>query len=260
LRARAGPEARPRLASTATACPTPYAHRHSQRSADPAGDDLAGLLIAACQQGTIAPTTATVLVVAQKIVSKAEGRHVDLAGIRPTPRAQSLGAEVDKEPAPGRGDLGESRRVVRHRPGVRSSSTGSLHHGECRRRPLERRPCDRIGAGAAAAGRSGCVRGGIVRSLAAHFGKPLGVIITDSWGRAWRRGTVGVALGSRAFRRSWTCAGGRSCSARAARDPNRICRRDRQRRLLADGTGRRGAAAVLVRASPGRDGRRRPPR
>src|SRR5882724_543967 len=62
------------------------------------GDDLAGQLIAACQQGAIAPADGDVLVVAQKIVSKAEGRHVDLAKIQPSPRAARLAAEVDKDP------------------------------------------------------------------------------------------------------------------------------------------------------------------
>src|SRR5437868_5449786 len=61
------------------------------------GDDLAGLLIAACQQGALVPADGDVLVVAQKIVSKAEGRHVDLASVRPSRRAQSLAAEVDKD-------------------------------------------------------------------------------------------------------------------------------------------------------------------
>src|SRR5947207_1473715 len=82
------------------------------------GDDLAALLIAACEQGALAPADGDVLVVAQKIVSKAEGRHVDLAGIRPSPRAQSVAAEVDKDPRLVEVILRESRRVVRHRPGV----------------------------------------------------------------------------------------------------------------------------------------------
>ena len=64
------------------------------------------------------PADGDVLVVAQKIVSKAEGRHVDLASVRPSQRAQSLAAEVDKDPRLVEVILRESRRVVRHRPGV----------------------------------------------------------------------------------------------------------------------------------------------
>ena len=53
------------------------------------GDDLAGLLIAACERSALAPADGDILVVAQKIVSKAEGRHVDLADVTPSERAQT---------------------------------------------------------------------------------------------------------------------------------------------------------------------------
>jgi len=49
------------------------------------GDDLAGLLIAACERNALAPADGDVVVVAQKIVSKAEGRYVDLAKVKPSP-------------------------------------------------------------------------------------------------------------------------------------------------------------------------------
>ena len=62
------------------------------------GDDLAGLLISACERNALAAVDGDVLVVAQKVVSKAEGRYVDLATVRPSPRAMSLAAEVDKDP------------------------------------------------------------------------------------------------------------------------------------------------------------------
>jgi len=111
--------ARPRLAATATAMSDPVTLITIRNvPLIRPGDDLAGLLIAACQQGAIVPADGDVLVVAQKIVSKAEGRHVDLASVRPSPRAQSLAAEVDKDPRLVEVILRESRRVVRHRPGV----------------------------------------------------------------------------------------------------------------------------------------------
>src|SRR6185312_653091 len=59
-----------------------------------------------------------VLVVAQKIVSKAEGRYVDLARVEPGSEAQRLARETDKDPRLVQVILDESRRVVRHRPGV----------------------------------------------------------------------------------------------------------------------------------------------
>src|SRR5262249_7130900 len=82
------------------------------------GDDLAALLIAACEQNALAPADGDILVVAQKIVSKAEGRYVDLAKVRPSPRAAALAAEVGKDPRLVEVILAESGRVVRTRQGV----------------------------------------------------------------------------------------------------------------------------------------------
>jgi coenzyme F420-0:L-glutamate ligase/coenzyme F420-1:gamma-L-glutamate ligase len=161
------------------------------------GDDLAGLLIAACERSELAPTDGDVVVVAQKIVSKAEGRYVDLANVRPSPRAQSLAAEVDKDPRLIEVILGESRRVVRHRPGVlivehrlgfimaNAGVDRSNVDPAAGAEPVLLLPRDPDASAAR-----------LLERLAGHFHKRLGVIITDSWGRAWRRGTVGVALGA----------------------------------------------------------------
>src|SRR5260370_29551405 len=82
------------------------------------GDDLARLMIGACERSGLATADGDIVVVAQKIVSKAEGRYVDLAKIHPSPRAAALAAEVDKDPRLVEVILAESRRVVRKRPGV----------------------------------------------------------------------------------------------------------------------------------------------
>src|SRR5437868_855653 len=82
------------------------------------GDDLAALLIAACEQNALAPADGDILVVAQKIVSKAEGRYVDLAKVRPSAHAAALAAEVGKDSRLVEVILAESRRVVRTKPGV----------------------------------------------------------------------------------------------------------------------------------------------
>src|SRR3954465_6264256 len=91
------------------------------------GDDLAALLIAACEQGALAPADGDVVVVAQKIVSKAEGRYVDLAQVRPSAHAESLAVQVDKDPRLVEVILGESQRALRHRPRV-----GCAPGGACR--------------------------------------------------------------------------------------------------------------------------------
>ena len=158
------------------------------------GDDVAGLLIRACEQA--APADHDVLAVAQKIVSKAEGRYVDLAQVRPSPRAQRLAAEVNKDARLVEVILSESRRVVRYRPGVlivehrlgfimaNAGVDRSNVDPAMGTEPVLLLPRDPDASAAA-----------LRKRIAGHFGKRLGVVITDSWGRAWRRGAVGMALG-----------------------------------------------------------------
>jgi coenzyme F420-0:L-glutamate ligase/coenzyme F420-1:gamma-L-glutamate ligase len=159
-------------------------------------DDLAGLLILACQQNALAPADGDILVVAQKIVSKAEGRYIDLATVRPSARALHLATEVHKDPRLIEVILGESRRVVRYRPGVlivehrlgfilaNAGVDRSNIDPQAGTEPVLLLPRDPDGSAT-----------DLLARFAAHFRKRLAVIITDSWGRAWRRGTIGVALG-----------------------------------------------------------------
>jgi coenzyme F420-0:L-glutamate ligase / coenzyme F420-1:gamma-L-glutamate ligase len=161
------------------------------------GDDLAALIIAACERSALAPADGNVVVVAQKVVSKAEGRYVDLATVRPSLRAQELAAQVNKEARLVEVILQESRRVVRHRPGVLivehrlgfvMANAGVDHSNvdpQMGAEPVLLLPRDPDASAA-----------GLRDRLAAHFRKQLAVVITDSFGRAWRRGTVGVALGA----------------------------------------------------------------
>lgn len=160
-------------------------------------DDLAELLILACERQAISPKEGDVLVLAQKVVSKAEARYIDLATVVPSARAQSLAAEVEKDPRLVEVILGESHRVVRRRPGIlivehrlgfvmaNAGVDRSNVDPEAGVEPVLLLPRDPDGSAAT-----------LLARLSAHFGKPLAVIISDSWGRAWRRGTVGVALGA----------------------------------------------------------------
>ena len=161
------------------------------------GDDLVALIAAAAARGGMAPADGDVFVVAQKVVSKAENRIVDLGVVEPSARAIAVAAAVRKDPRLVEVILSESRRIVRQRPdvlivehrlgfvmanaGVDQSNVGPADGGE--RALLLPEDPDR----SAEALRSG---------LQARFGVRLGVIINDSFGRAWRRGTVGVALGA----------------------------------------------------------------
>ena len=159
-------------------------------------DDLAALLIAACEQSSLVPAAGDIVVLAQKIVSKAEGRYVDLATVRPSPQAQELAAAVDKDARLTEVILRESRRVVRTRPGVlivehrlgfimaNAGVDRSNVDPAAGREPVLLLPVD--------PDRSAEM---LLARLSKQFGAGLGVIITDSWGRPWRRGTAGVALG-----------------------------------------------------------------
>jgi coenzyme F420-0:L-glutamate ligase/coenzyme F420-1:gamma-L-glutamate ligase len=161
------------------------------------GDDLASLLIAAFGADGARLGDGDVLVLAQKIVSKAEGRYVDLATVKPSARARDLARETQKDPRLVELILEESRRVVRHRPGVlivehrlgfvmanAGIDRSNVDPAEGTE-PVLLLPRDPDGTAAR-----------LLDRLASHFGTKAAVVISDSFGRAWRRGTVGVALGA----------------------------------------------------------------
>jgi len=156
-------------------------------------EDLAQTIGDALLAADLVPVRRDVLVVAQKAVSKAEGRLVDLAGVTPSTRARDLAVETGKDPRLVEVILSESTELVRAKPGVMvmahrqgfvmaqagvdRSNVG--HPDHVLLLPLD---CD---ASAAA----------LRARLQQRFGVALGVIVSDSFGRAWRKGTVNVALG-----------------------------------------------------------------
>src|SRR5262245_26846032 len=77
------------------------------------GDDLGAIIIAAMDKAGLAPQNDDTIVVAQKVVSKAQGRYVDLATVTPSDQAKQLAMEVDKDPRLVEVILRESARVVR---------------------------------------------------------------------------------------------------------------------------------------------------
>src|SRR5579871_1413063 len=83
-----------------------------------AGDDLAALIAAGLGRANLKTTARDVIVVAQKIVSKAEGRKVLLADVKPSPRAVELGAKALKDPRLVELILSESQEVLRVVPNV----------------------------------------------------------------------------------------------------------------------------------------------
>jgi coenzyme F420-0:L-glutamate ligase/coenzyme F420-1:gamma-L-glutamate ligase len=157
------------------------------------GDDLAAL-VAGRAGGELAD--GDVVVFAQKVVSKAEGRLVDLGAVVPSARALEIAARVNKDPRLVEVILGESRRIVRAAPdvlivehrlglvmanaGVDQSNVAAADAGEMALL-LPADPdasAERLRAG-----------------LRAHTGSDVAVVVSDSFGRPWRVGTAGVAIG-----------------------------------------------------------------
>jgi coenzyme F420-0:L-glutamate ligase/coenzyme F420-1:gamma-L-glutamate ligase len=161
------------------------------------GDDLSGLLIAALEQNAVAPRNQDILAVAQKIVSKAEGRYLDLATVEPSRRADELAAQTKKDPRLVEAILSESAEVIRAAPNVLIAAT---RHGIV----LANAGIDQSNLEVGDQGRrvlllpqdpdASALR--IKERIDAHFQADVGVIVTDSTGRAWRLGTVGLAIGA----------------------------------------------------------------
>jgi len=168
------------------------------------GDDLATIVTEALAASGEKLADGDVLVLAQKIVSKAENRYVVLDTVTPSPRAERLAAETDKDPRLVELILAEANEVVRHRKGVLvvahrigvvlanagidASNVDPLppaRPGDPPRPRVLLLPKDPDASCRA-----------LADALARRTGARVGVVVNDSLGRAWRNGTVGAALGA----------------------------------------------------------------
>jgi len=158
------------------------------------GDDLPALIRAAAQRASI-PLRFGALVVAQKIVSKAEGRVVALADVTPSPEAEKLAREDGRDARQLELVLRESARIVRRGHGVTISET--KHGFVCANAgvDLSNAPAPDTAVllpldpdASARALRDALLADGATL--------PFALIISDTFGRPWREGLVDVALGS----------------------------------------------------------------
>lgn len=164
------------------------------------GDDLAALIFAAANAAGEPLAAGDILVIAQKIVSKAEGRTRDLGDIVPSKRAVSLGHVAQKDPRLIELVLGEAEDVLRVRPGVivvAHKRGWVLANAGIDRSNVEGGDRNRIlllpeDPDASAKD--------IRQRLKRVSGYDVGVIVADSIGRAWRLGTVGTAIGASGVR------------------------------------------------------------
>lgn len=162
------------------------------------GDDLADIVVKALNKNAVELQDNDILVFAQKIVSKAEGRSVNLVTVNPSPRAVELARQTEKDPRLVELILCESNEVLRTRVGTiivehklgfvcanagidHSNVAGIGNESEEWVLLLPQDP-DRSAEH-------------IRHAIQTKTGKRIGVLIIDSHGRAWRTGTVGVAIG-----------------------------------------------------------------
>jgi len=160
------------------------------------GDDLAALHLEAAERSGLSLQNGH-LAVCQKIVSKAEGRLVDLREVTPSEEAERIAAADDKDARQVEVVLRESRRIVRHANGVLISET---HHGfVCANAgvDLSNAPEDDVAVLLPEDPDASAER--LRQALVAAGAGPLGVIVTDTFGRPWREGLVDVAIGSAGF-------------------------------------------------------------
>jgi coenzyme F420-0:L-glutamate ligase/coenzyme F420-1:gamma-L-glutamate ligase len=164
------------------------------------GDDLFEVIVSSLARDETELADGDVIVIASKIVSRAERCFVDLETVVPSDRARQLAEEVDKDPRLVelivRESTGISRKtsgalIVRHRLGFVSANAGiDASNAAPSSAPEGSGPWVLILPRDPDATASA-----LQAKLAARFSAKVGVIITDSWGRPFRRGTVGFAVG-----------------------------------------------------------------
>ena len=172
------------------------------------GDDVAKLLLSALEKAELNLQDGDVLVIAQKIISKAEGRMVALATVSPDEEAQAVAARTGKDPRLVALILAESEEIsrmapgvliVRHRLGFTCANAGidrsNVAQGEEGETVLLL-PRDPDASAAE-----------VRRQIGEHLKVDVGIVISDSHGRPFRLGTVGVAIGVAGIPALWNRRG-----------------------------------------------------
>jgi coenzyme F420-0:L-glutamate ligase/coenzyme F420-1:gamma-L-glutamate ligase len=182
------------------------------------GDDLVPLIVAGMNGMGLAPEDGDVLVLAQKIVSKAEGRSIRLGDVVASPAAVELAARANKDPRVVELMLQESVEVLRCRPGViivqhrsglvmaNAGIDASNVDGADGDERVLLLPEDSDRSAAA-----------LRESFRSVVGRDIGIVIADSFGRAWRNGTVGTAIGLAGPPGLWDMRGLRDRNGRVLR-------------------------------------------
>ena len=213
------------------------------------GEDLSALISTALTTTGIVPETGDVLVVAQKIVSKAEGRTIDLRSVTPGKKSLELAKKCDKDPRLVELILSESKSIVRQVSGVLitehkigwimanagiDASNVSSDTGAENVLLLPENPDH------------SCTI--LKEKLDAIFNVNLGVVINDSFGRPWRYGTTGAAIGAAGIPSLWDRRGDRDLFGRELKvSQQAVADELANAASLLQGQGAEGIPVVLVR-------------
>lgn len=157
-----------------------------------AGEDVGDLLLSACNKSRIRLRRGDIVVVTHKIISKAEGRVIELSSITPSSFAVKSGRHVQKDPRQVEAILSESRRLVKMVRGLIISET---HHGfVCANAGVDQSNVD-AGKLVLLPKRPDQSARKLRETIRRRTGKEVAVIISDTFGRPWREGQVDVAVG-----------------------------------------------------------------
>ncbi len=163
------------------------------------GDDLPEIILAAMDTQRQTLDDGDILVIAHKVVSKAEGQIVDLSTVKPSAEALRLAEELAKDPRKVQVVLSESNRLVRtsKRPEQNEGTIIAEHRLGfiCANAAVDESNVDAAGKVILLPKDPDSSARNICQALEAASGKQLGVIITDTFGRPWRMGLVNVAVG-----------------------------------------------------------------
>ena len=181
------------------------------------GDDLARAISDAIAVAGLVLQSGDVVVIAQKVVSKCEGAYADLAHVLPSARAREIAAVTGKDPALVEVILSETSEVLRARDGVIVVANRAGHvmaNAGIDASNLPASVVPRVLKLPADPDQSALQ---LKAALEQASGATLAVVINDSWGRAWRNGTIGHAVGVAGFPALWDRRGERDMYGRELR-------------------------------------------
>ena len=181
------------------------------------GDDLAAIIAARADTAGCTLRDGDIVVVAQKIVSKCEGAYVDLADVIPGAHAVALAARTGKDARLVEVILTDTAEVLRAKEGVLIVAHRAGHvmaNAGIDVSNIPEHPGERVLKLPADADQSALQLKSALREVA---GVEVAVVINDSWGRAWRNGTVGHAVGVAGFPALWDRRGTADIYGRALR-------------------------------------------